>query len=212
MEKQIPIYEAVIEAGEDWIDGKGIEKVSVVKSPANMMRYVAFNEGLFSVKFAADNDRRILTGVLLVPNQKIYRNDDHGEYYLMFNAESIERLRDTFMKQLNIHNVNAEHSKDVQGVYLIETWISDVTRGVKPPDKFADIPDGTWFVSYRVENDEVWNKAVYDGTFNGFSIEGLLSVRRLNFSEDMRLQRPIQTIEQSIDEMMQVIEIIKHES
>ena len=39
-----------------------------------------------------------------------------------------------------------------------------------PPKQFDDVPDGSWFASYYVENDEVWNQ-VKDGTFKGFSVE-----------------------------------------
>ena len=212
MEKEIPIYEVVMEDGEYFVDGQGIKKVAMVKAPANVARYMSFSDGIYSMKFASNEDRRILTGVLLVPNQKIYRNDEHGEYYMTFSAEAIEKVRDVFMKERNMHNVNIEHKTDnIEGIYMIETFLSDASRGIKPPDAFADYPDGTWFASYRVESDELWNDAVYNNKFTGFSIEGMLSVRRLRFTGDVREEQPIQEIEAFIEDALKQIEIIKNE-
>ena len=43
---------------------------------------------------------------------------------------------------------------------------------MKAPDKFAQEANGSWFISMKVENDEVW-QSVLNGTFKGFSVEGL---------------------------------------
>ena len=39
---------------------------------------------------------------------------------------------------------------------------------------FEDMPDGTWFISAKVDNDEVWAK-VKSGEIKGFSVEGIFS-------------------------------------
>ena len=38
-----------------------------------------------------------------------------------------------------------------------------------------DVPDGTWMVSYRVDNEVIWNEYVKTGKVKGFSIEGFFS-------------------------------------
>ena len=43
---------------------------------------------------------------------------------------------------------------------------------MKAPDKLAKEAGGWWFRVMKVENDEVW-KLVIDGTFKGYSVEGL---------------------------------------
>ena len=35
-----------------------------------------------------------------------------------------------------------------------------------------DLPVGTWMVSMKVHNDEIWNDYVKNGKVKGFSIEG----------------------------------------
>ena len=56
-------------------------------------------------------------------------------------------------------------------------------------DEFADVPDGTWIVSAKIENDKVW-ELVKSGVLRGFSIEGKLGVRE-----------EISTLEELIDYM-----------
>jgi hypothetical protein len=60
------------------------------------------------------------------------------------------------------------------GVTMFESFISDKTRGIHPMKGFEDAPDGSWFVSMLVENEDVWNQ-VKQGNVNGFSIEGIFN-------------------------------------
>ena len=48
-------------------------------------------------------------------------------------------------------------------------------RGILPVE-FNDVPDGTWIVSAKIENDKVW-ELITAGVLRGFSIEGKLGVR-----------------------------------
>jgi hypothetical protein len=49
--------------------------------------------------------------------------------------------------------VNIEHieGSEVTGVILKELYIKDSSRGISP-DEFADVPDGSLFATYKVEN------------------------------------------------------------
>ena len=49
------------------------------------------------------------------------------------------------------------------------------------PKGFEDLPDGSWFGSYKVDNEAVWND-IKAGTFKGFSVEGMFIPER---SEDV---------------------------
>ena len=42
-----------------------------------------------------------------------------------------------------------------------------------PPKGYEDTPDGSWFGSFKVENDEVWENR---NLFRGFSVEGLFGM------------------------------------
>jgi hypothetical protein len=53
---------------------------------------------------------------------------------------------------------------------------------------FEDVADGSWFGSFYVENEEVWNK-VKAGEFRGFSVEGLFDYEEPKTPEEQALQK-----------------------
>jgi hypothetical protein len=55
---------------------------------------------------------------------------------------------------------------------MFESFISDTKRGIKPMEAFKDLPDGTWFGSFYVENPKVW-ELIKKGEVKGFSVEGM---------------------------------------
>jgi hypothetical protein len=76
------------------------------------------------------------------------------------------------MKNKFNSEVTIEHGSKVNGVYLTESWIIEQSAKDKSNIYGFTLPIGTWFGIYKVENDDVWEK-VKNGTFRGFSIEGL---------------------------------------
>jgi hypothetical protein len=78
---------------------------------------------------------------------------------------------------------------------MFESFISDKARGIAPMKGFEDAPNGSWFVSMLVENDEVWNK-VKEGLINGFSIEGIFNYTPKLTNEEIKMQKIINILEQ----------------
>jgi hypothetical protein len=119
-----------------------------------------------------DEDQRIVSGPLMIADLPIYRKDEDGEYYVMFTGEQIKKIVQRFFKKGYQAKVNIEHGKKADGVYMFESYIIDRDRGVNPPTGFEDVADGSWFGSFKVENEKLWSE-VKAGTFKGFSVEGL---------------------------------------
>lgn len=131
-----------------------------------------------SLSFAVqDEDQKIVSGPLMIADLPMYRRDEEGEYYVMFSREQIKKIVQRFFKKGYQAKVNIEHKKPAEGVYMFESYIIDRERGVNPPKGFKDIADGSWFGSFKVENDDLWKK-VKDGTFKGFSVEGLFKYEK----------------------------------
>lgn len=66
---------------------------------------------------------------------------------------------------------DVEHSHDMEnGITYFQSLIIDKENGICPT-AFKDLPDGTWIVGCKVDNDAVWN-AVKSGEVKGFSIDG----------------------------------------
>jgi hypothetical protein len=140
-----------------------------------MLRYCEKTLNMKSEKFAIqDEEKRIVSGVAMVADMPIYRRDAiRGEYYVVFDKESIFKIAKKWARSNKYDSVNAHHKTPIEeGVSLFESYIVDRERGVMPPKGYEDVADGSWFVSYLIDNDDVWAK-VKAGEFKGFSVEGV---------------------------------------
>jgi hypothetical protein len=194
----LPIYRFVV--GEN--DEAQLDAIAFVDEPAIEMNWQAFNTQVIIdknsfFKFNADTEKRIISGPLMVANLPIYRKDKGGDYYGVFKAEDIYNLRNKFFKQGKANLVNEMHNSDkmIDGVYMIESFIIDSKRGINAP-KGYQLTDGSWFGSYKVDNDEIWNDFIKTGEFKGFSVEGIFNAVQID-------SKPLNIIEK-------IIEIIKN--
>lgn len=149
-----------------------VAAIAFVDKPAIERNFLAFNNN--RLEFAVNTERHVVSGPAMVPDTPIYRRDENGEYNVYFSQETIEQIVLKFMKKDYHKNLNLFHDPklSVAGVTIFESFISDKARGVHPMKGYEDLPDGTWFISAKVENEEVWNK-IKSGEVKGFSIEGI---------------------------------------
>lgn len=167
--EQLPIYKIVLTEDE-----MGAEYVALVDEPAIRLNWISFREENVFKFTATDIEKKIICGPLMIPDSPIYRySESKGEHMVVFDKQTIEQIRERFFKNKNTSNVNLMHDPKqvVEGVYMIESYIVDKTKGMNAPEIFKEVPEGTWMASYKVDNPEVWAK-VKSGEFKGFSIEG----------------------------------------
>ena len=168
----------------------GIEAISLVENPAIEENWVAFAGD--QVNFAKqDEEKHILMGAALIPNKPIYRRDGENEYYVYFSKETIRRASELFFQRGNQSQSTLEHDKAIQGLTVVESWIIEGEQD-KSRMYGLDMPVGTWMVSMKVENDDVWENFVKKNLVKGFSIEGYF-VDKVNMSE-MREESAAQEI------------------
>lgn len=149
----------------------GIDAVSVVHSPAIEENFVALNKHEIELK-EVDSEKRILMGAALVPNKQIYRrNAKNEEYYIYFSPDTIRKASELFLINSNQNNATYEHEKKVTGLSVVESWIIEDSKTDKSRLHGFDLPKGTWMISMKVNNEEIW-KDVKEGKVKGFSIEG----------------------------------------
>ena len=124
-----------------------------------------------------DEEKRIVTGPAMLADLPIYRYDDvRGEYYVTFDAPTIWTIAKKFVRKNFYKAVNTDHETPVDGgVHMIESYFIDRKRGVMPPKGYEDAKDGSWFLTYLVDNDELWAK-VKAGEWKGFSVEGFFDM------------------------------------
>lgn len=149
----------------------GIEAVSIVENPAIEEDFIALKN--HEVKFAEVNkEKRILMGAALIPNKPIYRKNEDKEYYIYFSRETVRKASELFFIRGNYNRSTLEHSMPLNGLVAVESWLVEDSKKDKSAAYGMDMPIGTWMLSMKVLNDEVWNDYVKTGKVKGFSIEG----------------------------------------
>lgn len=150
----------------------GIEAVSVVEYPAIEENFIALNKQQVQLK-EIDQEKRILMGPALTPNKKIYRKDDktQKEWEIFFSENTVRKASELFLMRSNQNNATLEHAKEIDGMSVVESWIIDDPKSDKSRLYGFDLPKGTWMISMKVNNDDIWAK-VKAGEVKGFSIEG----------------------------------------
>ncbi len=185
----------------------GIEAISIVESPAIESDFVALKGE--EVKLAEiDKEKRILLGALLIPNKPIYRKNEEGDYYIFFSKDTISKASQMYLRNGYQNNSTLEHSKDLKGLTLVESWIVEDEVQDKSRKYGLNVPVGTWMGAVKVNNEEVWNEYVRTNKVKGFSIEGYFADKmeapKEEIKEDMSSQSDKETL-------LKIIEILSSE-
>jgi hypothetical protein len=150
----------------------GIEAISIVDEPAIEENFIALSKQ-HEIKLAeVDKEKKILMGAALVPNKNIYRRNGEDEYYIFFSEDTVRKASELFLMRGNQNKSTLEHQAELYGLSVVESWIIEDDVHDKSRKYNMDLPVGTWMVSMKVNNDEVWNNYVKTGLVKGFSIEG----------------------------------------
>jgi hypothetical protein len=179
-----------------------IDAISLVTSPAIEQDFVFFGKENNNLTLAkVDEEKRMLVSPALIPNKQIFRYDPNTDsnYYVYFSKETVRQASELYLKHNNHHKATYQHEDRVSGVLTIESWIKEGEQDKSKLYGF-DLPDGTWFVKMKIENDEMWNK-IKDGELKGLSIEGYF----INKMEKMGKQQfSNEEIREAIKELLSV--------
>lgn len=180
-EKTTSIVELVI---DDDSQELAIDAISLVASPAIEQDFVYFGKEKNNLTFAkVDEEKRMIISPALIPNKQIFRYNPNtdSEYYVYFSPETVRKASELYLKHNNHHKATYEHQDRVSGVLTTESWIKE---GDMDKSKLYgyDLPNGTWFVKMKINNDDLWQK-VKSGDIKGLSIEGYFTDRMEQMSE-----------------------------
>lgn len=171
----------------------GMKIMSMVETPAIMVNWVKFNESK-PIKFEIQNEeQRIVFAPALIPELPIKRVNGDQTFFVSIDRENILQTAIKFAKDNLANKLDVNHSEQVlPGITIFESFITDENR-VTMAKGFEDMPLGTWFITAKVNNDEVWEK-IKAGELNGFSIDALFKFEK---SEELDTQE-IQAITKQI--------------
>lgn len=176
MSIQLPIYKLSVSDVES--EGIDVNYVALVDKPAIEKNFLAFKDHEAKpLKFAIDDEeKRIVTGPAMVPDLPIYRREKDKEYYVVFDAQTIGQIAYLFFKRGYQANINIMHDQGniVDESVFFESWVVDREKGKSPLKGFEDLPDGTWFLTAKINNDDAWEK-IKSGEYRGFSVEGMFN-------------------------------------
>ena len=179
----------------------GIDAVSVVESPAIEENFIALSKHEVELK-EVDKEKRILMGAALIPNKKIYRvNAKKEEYYIYFSEDTVRQAMELFFKNGNQSNATYEHKEAIKGMTVVESWLIEDSEKDKSQLYGFSLPKGTWMISMKVDNDEVWND-VKAGKVKGFSIEGYFADKLEMSLEQQKRNEIIEQLKNLLDEQI----------
>lgn len=165
------IVELVIDEDSEALS---IDAISLVSSPAIEQNFVYFNKQKNNLTLAAiDEEKRLLVSPALIPYKQIYRYDEQTgqDYYVYFTADTVRKAAEAYMKYQNTNNATIQHEEKVTGVYTVESWLVQDSKTDKTALYGYELPVGTWAVTMRIENEQVWQR-IKEGELKGLSIEG----------------------------------------
>lgn len=201
MNKSLPFYKLKIKTSEE--HDTQVDFIALVDKPAIEIDWQKFSQ---QHKFAADAERRLVMSPFMVADMPIYRRDEtRGEFYVMFDKETIYEIVQKFFKKGFVNNFNAMHNdpaflakhklpEKLDGVYLIESFIVDSSRGVAAPKAFEGISEGSWLGTVKIDNDVIWNDFVKTNTLKAFSIEGMFEYEQIGNEEEKVLKEIVDIV------------------
>lgn len=174
MKKEVELY---IDENGEWL-----EKISLVELPAIESNFLCFSkEDTF--KFALEDEQRIITGPVMIPEKRMLRLDEYGnEYYVYFSAETIKQAAFRWLQENMNHQFNLEHSKNTNKIDVIESWIINDSRNDKAASLGFSLPKGTWMMSCKVNDEDLW-RSIRENEYNGFSVEGIFRYEDETFNK-----------------------------
>ena len=127
----------------------------------------------FAKMLFADEDKKEIVAIAMVPDMEIPRKDKDGNiYFVRFSKEVIAKIAEKYMREQRLADTNIQHVDTANaGAYVFESWIVETAEDKANSVYGLDAPIGAWCVKMRVVNPETWAK-VKSGELKGLSIQG----------------------------------------
>lgn len=201
------IYNIKIDS-EDSENETGIDAIAFTKTPAIMIKGMAFKEQNKKELLFADDKKYRIVAPAMIPAQ-IYRNDQEGEYYVEFTEQEIEKIHQKFMQKLDNtrKNFNEEHNNNKKvPAYILEAWLVENPKKDKAYTSYGlEVPKGTLMLTTQITDKEYYKKLVDEGQI-GYSIEGFFGLElQLNKSQKMEEKLQLPDGEWEINGMIYVV-------
>lgn len=155
------------------VDRPAIEEDFILLSKENKMSID------IKLEKTIDAKKRLVSGPILITDQIIPRKG----YDIVFRKDTIKKLSESFLMNGNQNNITIQHQVPINKVYMVESWIVEDSEKDKSALYGYNLPVGSWFATYKIENEELWSEYVESGQLKGFSLEGSFSQKEVQMRE-----------------------------
>lgn len=168
-------------------DDSGVFAISLVSDPAIEKDFIMLSK---EIKLSVNEEKRMVTGAILIPDLPILRlTADNEPYHIFFSKDTVEKVSQKYLADHNQESVTLEHQVDVSDVVMVESWIKSDDTHDKTIALGVDAPLGSWVGSFKVNNEKVWNDIIKTGMVKGFSIEGLFKQNEVSQSKPEKMEK-----------------------
>lgn len=168
-----------------------VQAISLVDYPAIEADFVALSKQL---PIQLSTDKMELIGPVLIPDKLIYRRLEGREFYISFDAETIEQLANDYLANGFQYNFTLDHKAETNDVVVVQSWVTL---------EDGEYPKGTWMIKAKVNNEDLW-QSIKSGEFKGFSIESVVeldkSINEFDFSSQMSTEELFEKIKELFKE------------
>jgi hypothetical protein len=184
-----PLFELLI--SEDESNPLEVSYVALVDKPAIERNFQAFNDHV-KLDFTIDIERRIISGPAMLADVPIFRlsDGDLPDHLVVFRPPTIFNIVKKILAKGLQNNVNMMHDPNqiLDGMVMFESFISDKSRGIMPMKGHEYANDGSWFISYFIENVDAL-KRIQSGELKGFSVEGMFKYKKEQTADEQAFSK-----------------------
>jgi hypothetical protein len=144
-----------------------LTEVNAQEVPYHRKRYLNMhdekNMNFDKVSNMYDDENQTVKGVILIPNQFIYRrNLDNTDGYVYFKKDTIRQMKEMFDDKKKF---TYGHKSLLNSVDIKRSWIAENEENIK---------DGSWLMETHIKSKEEYERIKNLGDKAGFSIESYL--------------------------------------
>ena len=138
--------------------------------------------------YLSKDEKMQVVAPLLIPEKKVFRNDELGRYYMIFSKETITELREIAHQKGILMSKNLfkdTHDGGIAPSYILDEWqIEDENDKAYTEYGFniQRCPVGTWIVMSQITDKEYWKKEIKLNKKHAYSIEALINLSIIKMS------------------------------
>jgi len=149
--------------------------------------------------YLSKDEKMQVVAPLLIPEKKVFRNDELGRYYMIFSKETITELREIAHQKGILMSKNLfkdTHDGGIAPSYILDEWqIEDANDKAYTEYGFniQRCPVGTWMVMSQITDKEYWKKEIKLNKKHAYSIEALINlsiIKRQKMAETQKVVLP----------------------